>query len=438
MKRLLLIEDEDVIVKALKRLLERNHYVVEVASTVEQAIARHPTTFDLILADLRLPGAEGTSIIPEADPVPVVIMTSHASVRSAVDAMRHGAIDYIAKPFDHDELLMVISRALTQNLLQVQNQALRLDVKRLCKPSEPVPGTVLESLSESMSALKDSERCAHLIGEHGSGREALARAVHARGPRQDAPFLIADMLMQSPDQNAAVLFGDITKPGNDDLPPGGYLQGAQNGTLALCHPERLSIDTQQLLAEVLAVGSVRNPTSGKQQAINIRTITISDTSIESLLAQGHLCEELGCLFRQHQFEIPPLRTRASDIIAIANFRLQFLEQRFGHNKLKLSEQAQWALLSHQWPGNEAELNSLLTRAAFVSRTGALGLEELGFNADALTARDLSLDEYFRYVVMRNQSELSETELATRLGISRKALWERRQKMNILRNGRDEL
>ena len=105
MKKLLVLEDEDVILKALKRLLERNHYEVQTATTVEEAIQAEPQSFDLILADLRLPGAEGTAIIPTAGAVPVVIMTSHASVRSAVDAMRSGAMDYIAKPFDHDELL---------------------------------------------------------------------------------------------------------------------------------------------------------------------------------------------------------------------------------------------------------------------------------------------------------------------------------------------
>ncbi len=121
MKRLLLVEDEEVILKALRRLLERNQFHVETATTVEEAIAAQPQSFDLVLADLRLPGAEGTSVITLADPVPVIIMTSHASVRSAVDAMRHGAIDYIAKPFDHDELLMVINRALMQFMLDVHS-----------------------------------------------------------------------------------------------------------------------------------------------------------------------------------------------------------------------------------------------------------------------------------------------------------------------------
>ena len=162
MKRLLLVEDEDVILKALRKLLERNHYEVHSATTVEEALQAQPQSFDLILADLRLPGAEGTDIIPHAEVVPVVIMTSHASVRSAVDAMRFGAIDYISKPFDHDELLMVIERALMQTLLQAQNHALKLELQRSQPDQQSSHEPVIAQLLMSMQNLSDKQRFLHL------------------------------------------------------------------------------------------------------------------------------------------------------------------------------------------------------------------------------------------------------------------------------------
>lgn len=437
MKRLLLIEDEEVIVKALKRLLERNHYDVAVATTVEQAIELQPASFDLVLADLRLPGAQGTHVIPEADPVPVVIMTSHASVRSAVDAMRHGAIDYIAKPFDHDELLMVIERALTQNLLQAQNQALRIDVERMCPARQHVEGTALEGLLTTLGQIKDTDRFLHFHGERGTDREGLARAVHAASPRQEAPFLIAEIQGESADRDTALLFGNTGKPASDALPSGGYLQAAQNGTLVIRHVERLSPGTQVLLAQALSAGSMKNATSGRKLAINIKTITIGERRIETLLEEGSLCSELGNLFMISQYEIPPLRERTGDIIPLARQRLRYLQQRHAFAEFRISPDAQAALLANQWPGNVTELDTVLTRAAFISRNSTLTVDDLGFNQQTLGNRDLSLDEYFRYVVLRNQKDLSETEIATRLGISRKALWERRQKMNLLRESQEE-
>lgn len=437
MKRLLLLEDEEVILKALRRLLERNRYEVAVATTVEQAIELQPSSFDLVLADLRLPGAEGTSIIPEADPAPVVIMTSHASVRSAVDAMRHGAIDYIAKPFDHDELLMVIERALTQNLLQAQNRALRLDVERICPATQHVQGTVLEGLLGTLSKIRDTVRYLHFFGEQGTDREGLARAAHACGDRCDAPFLIAEISGDSEEQDTALLLGNIGNTTGDVKPAGGYLQAAQNGTLVIRHVERLAITTQRLLASALSAGSLENAASGRRLAINVRIVTIGEEKIDSLAHDGRLCEELAELLISEQYEIPPLRSRPGDIIPLACQRLRFLEQRHALAPMKISEEAQSALLANQWPGNVTELDNVLTRAAFVGRSSTLSVDDLGFNQSTLGARDLSLDEYFRYVVLRNQKSLSETDLAARLGISRKALWERRQKMNLLRESQED-
>src|SRR5690554_7402253 len=112
MSRILIVEDEAIIRRALRRLLERHDYRVEEAGSVDEALAADPQRFDLVISDLRLPGAPGTDLIPRAAPVPVVIMTSYASMRSAVDALKQGAVDYVAKPFDHDELLETVARVL--------------------------------------------------------------------------------------------------------------------------------------------------------------------------------------------------------------------------------------------------------------------------------------------------------------------------------------
>ena len=139
MSQILIIEDEKVIRSAVRRLLERNGYRVNEADSVEQAEADYDLqSFNLILSDLRLPGLPGTEIINKAEGVPVLIMTSYASVRSAVDSMKQGAVDYIAKPFDHDELLIVVKRTLKQGQLERRNEALKSELDK----AYPVDGMV--------------------------------------------------------------------------------------------------------------------------------------------------------------------------------------------------------------------------------------------------------------------------------------------------------
>ena len=136
MTRVLIIEDEDVIRKQLSHLLERHSYQVTGASNLEDAIALYPESFDVILADIRLPGRDGTEILNYCEQVPVIMMTSYASVRSAVDSMKIGAAEYISKPFDHDELLKTIARSLRENRVSKQNAAMRKDLDRLYADAE--------------------------------------------------------------------------------------------------------------------------------------------------------------------------------------------------------------------------------------------------------------------------------------------------------------
>ncbi len=435
MNRILLIEDEEIILKALRRLLERNHFEVTTATTVEEAIEAEPQSFDLVLADLRLPGAEGTDIIPLADPIPVVIMTSHASVRSAVNAMRSGAIDYIAKPFDHDELLLIIERSLMQNRLRAQNQSLKQDLARLVPSQNVAQCAGTQPLLENLSDLNEQHRFINLHGQHGTGKELFARKLHANSERADAPFVVIDLPAIDADQIQELLLGGENRNDKIALLQSGQIHAAHNGTLTLRHPVAIPLPVQEALASALTLRGL--PASGGVRNINVRTIVISDASLSVQASYGLIHPGFAELFEEHQFPVPALSSMPNDIPALAQHYLGYFEHYHFKKERHFSDDAIAALRAYSWPGNTDELKSVIERAVLISSEKQIQPHDLGIVSEQGdqqdTGRDLSLDEYFRYVVMRHQGTLSETELASRLGISRKALWERRQKMGLLRS-----
>ena len=428
MKRLLLIEDEEVILRALTRLLERHRYEVVAARDVDGACEHDPREFDLVLADIRLPGRDGTAIIPLADPVPVVIMTSHASLRSAVEAMRAGASDYIAKPFDHDELLLVLERAHGRNLVGVRNRALERDLARAEPAAERIRDTSLDALVDALAHDAAADAALHLYGERGAGREDVARERHARGPHATNALFVVEADGTASADDARELLG---KEGSG----GGLLRAARAATVVLRHPERLTPLEQEALAARLAPvepgGRAREREAGDGAA---RLVTIASRPLRELGAGGGLVTALAeRLDGALEAEVPPLRRRREDIAALARRAASRLGRRHAARPFALDEGAVAALVAREWPGNVAELETAIARAVLdADERAAPTLGERAFAAVPDASRPLDLDAYFRYAVLRHQETLSETELAERLGISRKALWERRQKMDLVR------
>ena len=436
MNQLLIIEDEPVIRGALRRLLERHGHQVSEAESIEAAqAAGHLGDFHLIITDLRLPGQPGSAVLKLVPDVPVIIMTSYATVTSAVDAMKSGAADYIAKPFDHDELVMLVEKVLREKQKERRAAALQTDVDQ----AYPVAGMIGKSaaMSEVCSRIHKvapTEATVLITGESGTGKELVARALHKHSRRNDAPFVAFNCAAVPERSIEAELFGQAE---SDRFRPG-LMQSAEGGTLFLDEIGELPMAAQARLLRILQGGE--HGGDGGGAAPNVRIVAATHRDLRKLVQENGFRSDLYFRLRVVELTLPPLRDRGDDVIELAVFLLDKARKQLGRQPLRLSREALEAIRRYQWPGNVRELSNAIERAAILCESDLITPELLAIDhrvTSASTAADvndrLSLEEYFRVFVLEHQEHMTETELAQALGISRKTLWERRQRFGLPRS-----
>ena len=454
MAELLLIEDEAIIRKSVHRLLSRHGHTVHEADSLEQAREQRDLDgVDLIIADLRLPGEPGTEAIPLTS-APVIIMTSYASVQSAVDAMRRGAVDYIAKPFDHDELVMLVERALKEGRLQRQNAALKAQVER----EYPVGGIVgnceaMQQVFHRIRKVAPTDTSVLILGESGTGTELVARALHEQSERREGPLIAVNCAAIPESLIEAELFGHEKGAFTGAVGSrAGLVESADSGTLFLDEIGELPHQAQGRLLRVLQEGEIRRIGSSQSRRVDIRLVAATHRDLKALVSAGEFREDLFFRIDVMEVRLPPVRERQPDIPELARFLLDKTCQRLNRPPLSLSDDAVAAMQRYDWPGNVREMENTIERAVILSegatitpemlclpeRASADGDGPAGDSAEEAEGTgvrtDLSLEDYFRQYVLEHQDHMTETALARGLGISRKALWEKRQRHGIPRPG----
>lgn len=465
MSKILIVEDETIIRNALRKLLERNQYEVSEAPSVKEATSKFSLKdFDLIISDLRLPGAPGTDLIKLAGETPVLIMTSYASLRSAVDSMRMGAVDYVAKPFDHDEMVnavkRVIGKAKAANKAVVQQQGLTA--------SKAIAGMigssdVMQDLYNRIHKVAPTAATVLIHGETGTGKELVARALHEESQRNNHLMISVNCAAIPETLIESELFGHekgaFTGAASNRE---GLIAAADGGTLFLDEIGELPLEAQARLLRVLQEGEVRPLGSVESRKVDVRLVAATHRDLRKLAKEGKFREDLYFRINVVQLTLPPLRERGRDIINIAESLLQRYCTQFGKSQLKLSGDAVDAIMAYSWPGNVRELENAMQRAVILCEdsneisslllsidadspsqntleTGDMIFGQartLGGNSNPRPVKeaseDLSLEDYFQRFVIEHQDSMSETELARKLGVSRKCLWERRQRLGIPR------
>ena len=470
MDKILIVEDEDVIRNALRRLLERNGYDVTEAMSVQDALQHPLETFQLIISDLRLPGAPGTDLIQKTEEVPVLIMTSYASVRSAVDSLKAGAVDYIAKPFNHDEMLATVQQIIADNR---SVDAPEITTRRSAKRGLPQVGGMIGSckpmlkLYEYIKKVAPTRTTVLIHGETGTGKELVARSIHQASERADKPLICVNCAAIPETLIESELFGyekgAFTGANTNRI---GLIEAADTGTLFLDEIGELPVEAQARLLRFIQESEIRRIGSVQSKQVDVRLICATHRDLKALCSSGQFRQDLYYRINVMQLVLPPLRERGKDILEIAEVLLAQRCEELGKPRKHFSPKAIQAITTYTWPGNVRELENVVERAVIlcdsdeidndmldidlelvnVNQLRAIGREPGGLNAigDYLPvksqpmviggdpAEDLSLEDYFQRFVLEHQDSMSETELAQKLGVSRKCLWERRQRFGIPR------
>lgn len=433
MTRILLVDDEAPIRRGVRRFLEHHGFEVTLAEdlrTARQQADNHD--FDLSLADLRLPDGEGTTLIGEYPQLPTVIMTSYASVPSAVEAMKSGAIDYIAKPFDHDALLLTLRAALRSSSHHRQQD--RPD------SAETQQGLVGESsaiatLRQQIRKVAVTDSTVLIRGESGTGKEVAARAIHTLSPRAAQPFIPVNCASIPEGLVEAELFGHAQGAYTGAVKARvGLIEAAHGGVLFLDEIGELAPAAQARLLRVLQEGEIRPVGATQARRVDVRLLAATHRDLEAMIDSGEFRADLYYRLRVLELRIPPLRERLHDLDLLVRHFLAELEQRFDTAGLTLSDETRKHIRAYEWPGNVRELKNALERAVVLSEGSRIEWEHLGITraGNEPPSQAASLHEYFRRFVLENQGRMNETELARALGISRKTLWERRQRENLPR------
>jgi len=439
--RLLVVEDDDAMRDLLVEELTDAGFRVVGAGGGTAGIERAKRgDIDLVVTDLRMPDLDGFDLIrdikAQVTPPHIVMITAFGSIETAIKAVKLGAYDYITKPFEMEELVLVADKAIRERGLVREIQRLRQEVKgrygldNVIGKSEPMQEvfSLVHRLGPSMASVL-------VTGESGTGKELIARAIHYHSPRGNGPFVAVNLSAVPETLIEAELFGykrgAFTDARNDKT---GLFAEADGGTIFLDEIGELAAGLQAKLLRVLQEREIRPLGATKEQSIDVRVVAATNRNLEDLMREGSFREDLYYRLNVIQIALPPLRARPDDIIALAEHFLHKLTVRAEQPRiLRLSAEAQRALLSFPWPGNVRELENVIERCVALTTGDEIAASDLpqhvrerrdtDFLAGAV-ARRLRLSELEREYIMRvlDDEGGNKTRAAQRLGLDRKTLY----------------
>lgn len=436
---LLLVTDESIALKSIRISLEHAGFRVLTGENI-QAARDQLKDCDCLISEIRLPGGQALDLIQDAKQVPCLFMVSQASLHLGIQAMRRGAFDCLTKPIDHNELIKSVRRAVQSRPSVASHTMLG---------ESPALGV----LKQQIHKVAPLDTTILIGGESGTGKELVATSIHRQSKRAAFEMVSVNCAAIPESLIEAELFGHVKGAftgANQDRE--GLIEAAHQSTLFLDEIGELPLTAQSRLLRVLQEGEIRRVGSTERTYVDIRLIAATHRDLLDMVSKGAFREDLYYRLNVIELNCPALRDRASDVLLLANAFLERASSQMQRSALYLSEAARTAIEQHRWPGNVRELQNAIERAVALSdgpniEPADLGLksaqppesqfrgaEQFSLNQDNHAM--MSLEDYFQQFVLTHQDHMSETELARRLGISRKSLWERRQRLGISRRKDD--
>jgi len=367
------IDDEPVIHDVLAQLLTSEGYEVEISASGEEALEKFPSqSFDVILLDLLMPGMDGIEVlrrIKKVDPLAaIIIITAYGSVESAISAMKIGALDYVQKPFKHDDLLLAIEKAVERKHLQDENIRLRDELhKRYGFANIIGKSQAMKSVFDLVKAAAPTRSTILLQGESGTGKELVARAIHLNSNRAEAPFSTVNSGSLPPDLLESHLFGHVKGAFTGAVAlKKGLFEAADTGTIFFDEVSSISLETQAKLLRVMQEKEFMRLGGTQTIKVDVRILAATNSDIEELIAQKLFRKDLFYRLNVIKIEIPPLRQRKEDIPQLVKHFVEIYARENRKEVEGVSEDVFEILDAHDWPGNVRELENLVERAIVLS------------------------------------------------------------------------
>ena len=368
METILVIDDEKSLVDLLTVVFKNEGYAVKQAQSADQGFAVLDNgEVDLVITDIKLPGSDGMEVLrrvrAKRPDVPVVMITAYGSVQQAVDALKAGALDYVVKPFDVEELKIVVGRGLAERRLKQENVRLKRDLKERYSFENMIGRSrAMQEVFNLIEKVAGTDSTVLITGESGTGKEMAARAIHYQSGRRDNPFVSINCAALPESLLESELFGHVkgafTGAGVDKK---GMFEAAQRGTLFLDEVAEMSPWTQVKLLRALQERRIRRVGGTDEIAVDVRIIAATNQDLKKRIQEGKFREELFYRLNVITIDMPPLRRRVEDIPVLVSHFVQKHCEKMGKKIKRLTPEVVGLLEAYPWPGNIRELENVIER-----------------------------------------------------------------------------
>ena len=450
-ERILVVDDEDGMRRLLSRVLTREGYETSAVGSGAEALRLVASErFDLVVTDIKMPEMDGLQLLAELkeyEPsLPIIVITAYGTIENAVQALRSGAYDYIAKPFENDEIKLTVAKAFERERLLAENRYLHAELEGRYDFSGIVGGSLaMQQVYDMASSVAVSNANVMITGESGTGKELLARSIHYSSLRKEKPFVVLNCAAISEGVLESELFGHEKGAFSGALDTRkGRFERADQGTLFIDEVAEMSMAAQVKLLRVIQEHEFERVGGNKTISVDVRIVAATNKKLEEQVKNGNFREDLYYRLNVVNINVPPLRSRREDVEPLSRFFLEKYTSETGKKITDLSPRALSCLLAHDWPGNVRELQNAIERAVVLSKGSVLTPRDFpqGMQGDDQICLQIPekggsltdiLEDLERQLIIQTlqREDGSQTRAAETLGIKRTTLRYKMEKYRMI-------